>query len=157
RFVSVLVFVPRERFDNNLRKAVGEQLAEAFNGRVSAYYQYFPDGPLMRVHYIIGRDSGTTPNPDQANLEAAVVAIVRSWNDTLQGALDDAHEQNKARALIARSRHAFAEGYRAAYTPQEAVADIRVIERLSPERPIDVEFYPRGADGGQCVGLKVWS
>ena len=39
---------------------------------MSAYYPFFPDGPLVRVHFIIGRDEGETPNPDRAALEDAV-------------------------------------------------------------------------------------
>src|SRR5204862_2204355 len=55
RFVSVLVFVPRERFDSTTRLAIGSHLATAFKGRVSAFYPFFPEGPLVRVHFIIRR------------------------------------------------------------------------------------------------------
>src|SRR4051812_3826727 len=38
RFVSVLVFAPRERYDSAIRARIGDYLARAFNGRVSAFY-----------------------------------------------------------------------------------------------------------------------
>ncbi len=61
RFVSVLVFVPRERYDSHIRLKIGTYLASAFIGRVSAFYPFFPDeGPLVRVHFIIGRSGGAT-------------------------------------------------------------------------------------------------
>jgi glutamate dehydrogenase len=157
RFVSVLVYVPRERFDMRLRDAVGKYLAEIFKGHVSAHYQFFPEGPLTRVHYIIGRDEGQTPNPDQASLETAVGDIVRTWADALAAALNLAHEPNKARALFERYGSAFSDGYRELYAPQEAVADIRAMERLSPEAPLGVDFYRREGAAAQFVGLKVWS
>ncbi|HXF88846.1 MAG TPA: NAD-glutamate dehydrogenase [Xanthobacteraceae bacterium] len=157
RFVSVLVYVPRERFDVRLRNKVGAYLAEVFKGHVSAYYQFFPEGPLTRVHYIIGREEGRTPDPDQAALEAEVAAIVRSWTDSLALALAEAYEPNRARALFARYGSAFSEGYRERYTPQDAVADIRVMERLSPEFPLGVDFYQMDGSARYCVGLKVWS
>ncbi len=157
RFVSVLVYVPRERFDPRLRKAIGDYLAKVYEGHESACYQFFPDGPLARVHYIIGRTGGVTPHPEQAALESAVCSIVRTWSDALADALGEAHEPVKARALFARYRNAFSEGYREIYAPRDAVDDIRVIERLSPDIPIGVEFYRRGRDARQCVGLKVWS
>ena len=69
RFVSVLVFVPRERYDTAARIAIGNYLAGAYKGRVSAFYPFFPEGPLVRVHFIIGRFGGETPNPDRATLE----------------------------------------------------------------------------------------
>ena len=36
-------------------RAIGSYLAETYKGRVSAFYPYFPpEGPLTRVHFIIG-------------------------------------------------------------------------------------------------------
>ena len=63
RFVSVLVYVPRERYDSDVRKAIGDYLAEVFKGRVSAFYPSFPEGPLVRVHFIIGRDGRRDAEP----------------------------------------------------------------------------------------------
>src|SRR6476659_3746773 len=77
RFVSVLVFVPRERYDSRIRVKIGEYLASAFVGRVSAYYPFIPEGPLVRVHFIIGRSGGATPKVDRATLEHDIAAIVR--------------------------------------------------------------------------------
>ena len=157
RFVSVLVYVPRERYSGQVRGQIGEYLAEVFGGRVSAYYPYIHDAPLTRVHFIIGRDAGPTPNPDRATLEDRVSGIVRTWIDALADALADAFEPAQARALLARYRNAFSEGYHETYSPLNAVDDIRVIEGLSPERPLGVDFYHRVWDEKQTVGLKVWS
>src|ERR1700733_2773406 len=44
RFVSVLVYVPRERYDSHIRVAIGDYLATAFHGRLSAYHPFFPEG-----------------------------------------------------------------------------------------------------------------
>src|SRR6185503_6316585 len=38
-----------------------------------------------------------------------------------------------------------------------AVADIRLIESLSPIRPLGVDFYARREGDRACAGLKVWS
>jgi glutamate dehydrogenase len=157
RFVSVLVYVPRERYSGQARAQIGQYLAKAFQGRVSAYYPYIHDAPLTRVHFIIGRDGGSTPDVDRTTLEQNVSAIVRSWADALGDALNGTHNPERARALFARYREAFTEGYRDAYLPDRAVADIRVIETLSADRPLGVDFYPRAAEGKPCVGLKVWS
>src|SRR5690349_19696585 len=91
RFVSVMVFVPRERYDSAARAAIGVYLASAYKGRVSAFYPYFPEGPLVRVHFIIGRSQGATPDPDRATVEQAVEALVRTWSDGLAEALTLVH------------------------------------------------------------------
>ena len=61
RFVSIIVFVPRDRYDSEVREKIGEWLKAAFEGRLSAYYPAFPEGGLARVHFIIGRSGGPAP------------------------------------------------------------------------------------------------
>jgi glutamate dehydrogenase len=155
RFVSVFVFVPRDRYNSDVRKAIGDYLANVYKGHVSAFYPFFPEGPLVRVHFIIGRRDGATPDPSRATLEATVAGIVRTWIDGLAQALAAFYPAPKAHALIERYRDAFSQGYCEAYSPLLAVEDIRVIDALSPSRPLGVDFHRRGAEEG--VGLKVWS
>jgi glutamate dehydrogenase len=157
RFVSVLVFAPRERYDSQTRLAIGKYLADVYQGRVSAFYPFFPEGPLVRVHFIIGRYSGETPNPDRATLEHSVEALVRTWADGLNEALTLASEPGKSQAMVRRYRDAFPLSYRDSYSPQVAVADIRQIEGLSPIRALGADFYARGDGDKACAGLKVWS
>ncbi len=87
RFISVLVFVPKERYDTQVRLRVGAYLAEVYQGRVSAAYPAYPEGPLARTHFIIGRDEGATPRVEQAVLEAGIAAIARTWKDGLRETL----------------------------------------------------------------------
>lgn len=157
RFVSVMVFVPRERYDSHIRVKIGEYLASAFIGRVSAYYPYFQEGPLVRVHFIIGRSGGATPEIDRATLEAEVANIIRSWTDGLMAALLLVHAPAKARELFERYAQAFSEGFHEAYAPAVAAGDIRVVEGLSEQRPLNVDFHHRLEEEQRSVGLKVWS
>ena len=157
RFVSVLVYVPRERYDSRIRALIGDYLATAFNGHVRAFYPFFAEGPLVRVHFIIGRAEGEAPNPDRAALDHAVEAIVRSWIDGLNEALAAACEPGKAHTLSARYRDAFPIDYREVYSPAMAVGDIRVVELLTPQRPLGVDFYRQGGAGLTHAGLKVFS
>ena len=157
RFVSVLVYVPRERYDSHIRVRIGEYLARALNGRVSAFYPFFPEGPLVRVHFIIGRSGGATPQVARATLEDEVAAIVRTWTDGLCEALVLANPQAKANDLFKRYREAFSAGFQEAYSPAIAAGDIRTIEGLSENRPLGVDFHHRQEEDQRAVGLKVWS
>jgi glutamate dehydrogenase len=157
RFVSVQVYVPRERYDSRVRAAIGDYLASVFIGHVSAFYPFFPEGPLTRVHFIIGRADGATPNVERAVLEQAVAAIVRTWADGLSDALALLYDPAKTRSLLERYRPAFSPGYQDSYSPSIAVSDIRVIEGLTAERPLGVDFHHRNEEEPGAVGLKVWS
>jgi glutamate dehydrogenase len=158
RFVSVLVFVPRERYDSDIRAKIGTYLANAFIGRVSAFYPFFPDeGPLVRVHFIIGRSGGATPVVRRETLEDEVAAIIHTWSDGFTQALALVNSPEKARELFNRYRDAFSEGFHEAYAPTIAAGDIRVIEGLSEQRPLGVDFHHRLEEDQRAVGLKVWS
>jgi len=157
RFVSVLVYVPRERYDGRIRASIGDFLATAFNGELRAFYPFFTEGPLVRVHFLIGRVEGEAPNPDLASLDRAIEAIVRSWIDGLNEALAAAYDPGKARTLAARYCGGFPIDYREVYAPSTAVGDIRVVELLTPERPLGVDFYRQVGAAFTRAGLKVFS
>ena len=151
RFVSVLVYVPRERYDSQVRGADRRVSRRGLRGpRQRVLSVLSATAPLTRVHFIIGRDGGATPDPDRATLEDAVAAIVRTWTDALRrGAAARYEPGRRARcssATATRSRTAIATPIRR----EMAVADIRVIEALSPERPLGVDFY-RARRGRQAV------
>ena len=102
RFVSVLVFIPKDRYDSQIRRRVGEFLAGVYGGRVSAAYPAYPEGPLARTHFVIGRDGGATPQVEREVLERGISAIVRTWGDALRDELADRIGGPRARMLATR-------------------------------------------------------
>ncbi len=152
RFVSVLVFVPKDRYDSTVRRRIGAYLAEAYQGHISAAYPTYPEGPLARTHFIIGRREGQTPHPPRELIEADIAAIVRTWADGLREALAaDGH------ILAPRYAEAFSAAYREAFPPEAAARDIAVIERLTPEAPRAVDLYRRERDGATRANLRLFS
>src|SRR6266700_3620112 len=106
RFVSILTFIPREKYDTEVATRVGAFLAQIYKGTLSASYASFTEGSLARVHYIIGRYEGETPVIDRATLEAEISAIVATWADKLKAALALTTDGMRARLLSKRyARH----------------------------------------------------
>ncbi|MCB5174570.1 NAD-glutamate dehydrogenase [Microvirga lenta] len=157
RFVSVLVFVPKDRYDTYARRRIGEFLARVFEGRVSASYPAYPEGPLARTHFIIGRDEGETPSVSRESLEEGISSIVRTWADALRDELTEAIGGARARALATRYADAFSAAYREAFSAEHAIADVSILEQLSEARPRAVDLYRREADNETRVNLKVFS
>src|SRR6202035_1284501 len=122
-----------------------------------AFYPCFPEGPMVRVHFIVGRYEGETPHVERAVLDRAVEAIVRSWTDGRADALLAAHPAQAGRALFARYRDAFPVDYREVYPAASAVSDIGVAEALTAENPFGVELYRDASAGANSAGLKVLS
>ena len=153
RFVSVIVYVPRDRYSSTVRGEIGDYLAEAYKGHVSAYYPAFPEGALARVHYIIGRREGKTPNPAQASLEADILKISLTWEDHFLEAINAADVDPQVRAL---RKADFPETYRDTVMPAQAVEDLRRISALTPDKPLAVDFFARRSGASKEVGLRIY-
>ncbi len=140
RFVSLLVYVPRDRYTSGVRERIGALLAEAYKGRIAAFYPYFTDGPLVRVQFIVGRYEGVTPQVDVADLERGIAEILRTWDDRLADAIAASGPARRRAAgeipdrLLVGLRGNLHRPARAAKTSQR-------IERLGPDLPVAIDFY----------------
>ncbi len=157
RFVSLLVYVPKDRYDSTVRSRIGAYLAQSFGGRVSVAQPDFPEGPLARTHYIIGLADGGLTERDPAALEAGIAAIVRTWADGLRAALAEREDGTRARGLAARYAEAFSAAYRENFLPEVAVADIAILEGLNESNPRAVSIGRRDTDPPAQIRLKVFS
>src|SRR5438552_5425152 len=158
RFVSILVFIPRAKYDTDVRTRVAALLAQVYKGRLSACYGSFPRGSLARVHYIIGRYEGETPVIARATLEAEISAIAATWGDKLKAALATSTDGMPARMLANRYARAFSRGYTEACGTSHAIADIATIDKLTPARPVAISVYRSERDHDpNRFGLKVFS
>ncbi|QQQ17440.1 NAD-glutamate dehydrogenase [Brevundimonas vitis] len=148
RFVSVLTFIPRERFDASVRERIGRILARAWGGRLSAWYPQLSDAPLVRIHYIIGVTPGEHPCPDHAALEAEVAEAGRGWVERFESAVRAADiEETQVGPLSARWAEAFGAGYRDRYEAAEAVEDLTQFDRLNDSGLLD---------GGEPVAVRAF-
>ncbi|RUU79858.1 NAD-glutamate dehydrogenase [Mesorhizobium sp. M7A.F.Ca.MR.362.00.0.0] len=152
RFVSILVFVPRDRYDSVVREKIGSYLKTVFEGRLSAYYPAFPEGGLARVHFIIGRSGGKTPKVEQATIEAAIRDIVRTWEDALSDAAEASGGDQALKAIAAR----LPESYRDSFSAAVALADARRIAKISAGNPIAIDYYRHAEQKPHQAALKIY-
>ena len=147
-FVSVLVYVPRDRYDSDVRAVIGAYLAEVYDGRISAFYPHFPEGDLVRVQFIIGRDGGRTPTPSRDELEAGVAQRILTFGDRLKAASGNA-------GTVVDFLDAFPAAYQANNSAEEALADIETIKLLPDEQAIALRLGTRTGRESP-MGLKVY-
>jgi glutamate dehydrogenase len=145
RFVSVLVYVPREEYDSIVREKIGTYLKTVYEGRVSAYYPAFPEGGVARVHFIIGRSGGKTPRVPQAALEDAIRGITTRWVQRFEALAG--HETGRIHVDNA---------FQDSFTPEETVADLPDILACATGEPIRIKFYHREEEHGPALSLKIF-
>ena len=149
RFASLLLFLPRDHYNSELATKAGRILADAYRGRVSASYPSFSDAPLARVHYIIGFTPGAHDQPDLKVLETAITEAARTWEDRFEAAVrGSGRAPQEVAATLIRYADAFPAGYRDRFDPEEALADLAVIEGLASGQSVCVRAY-RCADDNE--------
>ncbi len=159
RFVSALVYVPRDRYDTRVRENIHAILAERLNGRMSASHPSLDDTMLARVHYIVGRNEGPRPDVDVHELEGEIRDAIRTWEDGFADALMAAHGEAGGMRMFFRHAAAFPARYRDAFTPEEAVRDLDELEALGArdgEPKIQARAYRSPRDAHCALRLKLY-
>ncbi len=156
RFVSVLVFVPRDKYNTRMRIRIGAFLTQQFEGYVSAFYPSFGDSPLARVLFIISKDDGDIPRIDFQSLERRIEAFTRDWHDDLRLVLLARHGGARGRELSQRYVNSFSVAYREQFSCDVAVEDIGVLEGLPGYPGIALKCYRTPSDRETALRLKLY-
>ena len=130
RYVSCIVFLPRDRMSTELRYKIENLLCDAMNGTVSTHYTQVSESHLARLQVIVKTTAGELPDFREAELEREIARITHSWTDNLGDALAETHNRRTARALREKYRHAFPDDYKARFDACEAADDVALIEKL---------------------------
>ncbi len=155
RFVSCLVYVPRDRYSTDLRRRMATILAEMCNGTVASFTTQLDEAVLARVHFMIETVRGTVPAIDTAEIERHLAEAGRVWADRLQEALADAKGEDAAFVLLQRYGNAFPTAYRENVSIADSVFDIDCLEAVRGGLKLGMKLYARGDDPA-ALGLKIF-
>ncbi|MEJ2579283.1 MAG: NAD-glutamate dehydrogenase, partial [Kineosporiaceae bacterium] len=153
RYVSCLVYLPRDRYTTAVRLRMDQILREAFSGSHVDYTARVSESVLARLHFVIRVEPGTPlPYVDPDELEGRLVEATRSWDEDLVDALRAEVGEEEAARLVRLWGRGFPEAYKEDFPARVAVADLRRIEEvLAADRsaPIGMNLYePVGAAEG---------
>ncbi|WP_283138429.1 NAD-glutamate dehydrogenase [Rhizohabitans arisaemae] len=132
RYISCLIYLPRDRYTTKVRLRIQEILTHALGGASVDYSAMIGESALARLHVVVRGERGQVLpiNVQVDELEARVAAAVRSWEDDLVDAINELCSEEEAPTLIRRYSGAFPEGYKADFPARTAVADLRRLEHL---------------------------
>ena len=156
RFFSCLVFVPRDRYNTEIRERMQDILLKTFDGTNVEYNVRLSESVLARIHFIIYTKPGETPEYDEEEIEARIVETTRSWTDALYEALVEQCGEEQGIELFRKYRDAFSPGYRAGFLPRTAVSDIQRMETLKDEDDLGMSLYHPIEEGEDFLGFKLF-
>jgi glutamate dehydrogenase len=156
RFITALVYVPRERYHTELRRRIQDMLVQALNGESVEFNIQLSDSPLARVHFIIRTRPEHIPEYDVAQLQARMAEAMLSWQDELRTALHDQFGEEQGARLFHRYGEAFSPAYRDDYSPRTAVLDIHHLEEINEATPLSLNLYHPPEQGNELLRFKVF-
>ncbi len=141
RFLSCLVFVPRDRHSTDVRHEIERILMDAYQGRSSRFSIQVSSDSLARIHFVIYTDPSTWAElPDLTAVENRLSRAIRTWDDYLRAALISAHGEHRGLGLLDRYGSAFSAAYRSDVFAEAAVSDIEHLEALA-DGDLDVAMH----------------
>ena len=156
RFVSCMVFVPRDRYDTTLRRRLQDILAEAYDGHCAHFSTQMSDEVLARLHVIIETKRGKVPKVNLETLEARLTEAARSWADLLEEALVAATGEQGGIRLLRRYERAFPPSYQRHFGAAIAVEDIHHIEEAIASNDLSMNLYHRDGAPPEVLHFKVF-
>ena len=146
RFMSCLVYIPRDRYNTAVRLKMESILRAAFQGASVDYTTRVSESALARLHFVVRVPQGQSiPDVDRAVLERQLIDATRTWDEDLNEAARTEHGEEAAARLAGLYGKAFPEAYKEDFTPRVGVADIRHMEALGTEEATELNMYQEPA------------
>ncbi len=141
RFLSCLIYAPRENYTTELRQKWQSILTQAFNGTGSEFNVHLSESALARVMIIVRTTPGQIPAYDVRALESQLVTAARRWEDDLKDALIESLGEARGNELFRQFGAAFPAAYREEFAARAAVPDIEMMAKLADAEPLGMSLY----------------
>jgi glutamate dehydrogenase len=156
RFFSCLVYLPRDRFNQDTRERIESMLKRAFSGERVDTTVHVGEEALARLHLIIRPKSGDRPDADVADLEARIAQLVRNWYDELRDALVQKHGEERGLKLANRYGKALPAGYIEESSTTVAAQDVEIAASLKGSDDIRLSLYRPRRKGENTLRFKLF-
>ncbi|NNF63204.1 MAG: NAD-glutamate dehydrogenase [Acidimicrobiia bacterium] len=143
RSVSLLVVMPRDRFNAELRMVLQDLFLERFGGTSIDYRLALGETDTARLHFTVWVTSGALADVSISDLEAEVVAAAQTWEERLLEKLIEKYGSETGHALSEEWAGRFPRYYRSSVPLESAVGDIGKLDEMV-----------QAADGRAVVGIQ---
>jgi glutamate dehydrogenase len=144
--ISVLVALPRDRFNADLRQKLQDLFLRCLHGSSIDYHLSLGDEEQARIHFTVHVD-GKMPEVSYGELEAEVVRLARTWDDRLLDRLTQLYGEERGAELAEKYSRLFPDYYKSSTDIYLTVLDIEQFERLDAGADFAVALQnERGVD-----------
>ena len=157
RFYSSLIFVPREKYNSQVRQRIESVVREAFGAFHLDSQVQITQSNLARIHVLARTQPSEAKRIAVDTLERRIEAAVRSWTDGFRSALLARLDEAHALVLYGKYAAAFPAAYTEDFEGDVAAVDVSFLEalELDPER-LQLETYRPDPRRKERVYLKIY-
>jgi glutamate dehydrogenase len=156
RFYSCLVYVPRDRYNTEVRERIERIVRRRFGASDVESQVQISDSTLARLHLLVRTPQDARAVEDVAGIEAEIAAAAATWEDRLQQALISRSVTRDAVELANRYARMFPPTYRAEVEPAQALEDIADLEALAADPSVpQLNLRPHAGGPANHVHLRI--
>ncbi|TQJ15427.1 glutamate dehydrogenase [Yimella lutea] len=142
RFTSVVVYIPRDRYNTRVRLAMSNILKRTFDATAIDYTTHVTDAEMARIHFVVRVDPGTgVPQVDDEALREELLRSTQTWSEQLGMHARDEDGEDASARVMSLYANAFPEAYKEDFGPRQGVADLRHIESLKDGDDTSLTLY----------------
>ena len=158
RYYFCMVFLPRERYNSEIRQKIQAILSKTFNAKESVFKTSFTDESIhCRIDFTFYVDPKEKAKIEKVEeIEAKLRDISRNWEDDLLDALVDAYGENLGRSYYAEYHDGFLPAYKHDFHARNAVIDIDHFERVKKTNDIDMSLYRAIEESNDRIRFKLY-
>jgi glutamate dehydrogenase len=156
RYVSVLIFLPRDRYNTSIRERFSEILKETYGGDTVEFTVRMSESTTARVHFVVHPPKGEAiPDADVSDLERRLTDASRSWRDDFTAATIGEFGEDVGSRMARAFESSFPEAYKEDFSAATGALDLGRLEALGDSGTDLSLFSPLDAGRGEAR-LKVF-
>jgi len=156
RFVTVMVYMPRDRYNTVARTGIQELLLEAYGGSSADWTTSISQSVLSRTLFHLRVDSGYVAVVDVPALEARIEELLRDWRDEFLVEAVSEEGEDCGVGLGRTYGYAFPLDYQSAFSPRSAIADVLHMEALGDNGDLSLNVYREPGQPRSTFKLKLY-
>ena len=142
RFVSCLIFIPRDRYTTAVRLKMEGILRGAYHGASVDYTTRVSESVLARLHFVVRVAPGQViPEVDEQDLQQRLIEATRTWDEDLSEVTRSEYGEEAGARLVGLYGKAFPEAYKEDFSPRVGSADLRQFELLDSDAATRLNLY----------------
>ncbi len=157
RFLSCLVYLPRDRYTTAVREKIAHILKTQLRGESLEYTARVSESLLARLHFVVRPRPGELVGDfDVEDLERRLAEAARSWRDDFFSAVHTEYGEEDGAQLGRAYADSFPEAYKEDYPPRTGAVDLGRLEAISGDEGVSLSLYQLPDSGPNEARLKVF-